>query len=193
MKIIGVGLNKTGTTTLGECLKHWNYTHCSYTLKAFHFWRDQQKEELIQFASRFDSFEDWPWPLCYRELDAAFPGSKFILTTRKTPEIWFDSLCKHADRTGPTEFRKVIYGHEMPHNHEKHHLAFYHRHNEEVRNYFAERPTDFIELCWENGHGWKQLSGFLDKPIPTVPFPHANKRPTQRTLLQRVIGKLSNK
>ena len=24
MKIVGVGLNKTGTKTLGTCLRHWN-------------------------------------------------------------------------------------------------------------------------------------------------------------------------
>ena len=33
-------------------------------------------------VDRFDAFEDNPWPVLYKELDARFPGSKFILTRR---------------------------------------------------------------------------------------------------------------
>ncbi len=32
MKVFGIGLNKTGTTTLGLCLQHWGFRHKSYDL-----------------------------------------------------------------------------------------------------------------------------------------------------------------
>ncbi|MGF1572832.1 MAG: sulfotransferase [Sumerlaeia bacterium] len=176
MKIIGVGLNKTGTTTLGQCLKFWGNTHCSWSTPAFELWRDNKHAELIEFARNYTSFEDWPWPLIYRELDEAFPGSKFILTRRSTPEVWFESLCLHAERTGPTEFRRVIYGYAMPHEHAEHHIHIYLKHNQAVRDYFAPRPQDFLEVCWEEGDEWSGLAKFLGKKIPNRLFPHANKR-----------------
>ena len=37
----------------------------------------------IEEAGKFDALQDVPWAALYRELDAAYPGSKFILTVRK--------------------------------------------------------------------------------------------------------------
>jgi hypothetical protein len=43
-----------------------------------------------------------------------------------------------------------------------------------VIDYFSNRDN-FLIICFEKGHGWKELCRFLDKPIPSVPFPHVNK------------------
>lgn len=189
MKIVGVGLNKTGTSTLGVCMKHWGMKHMSCSREALELWHTRDFEALLRWVENCDSFEDWPWPLLYREIDAAFPGTKFILTRRKDPAIWFKSLCKHADRTGPTDFRKRIYGHAMPHKFREEHIEFYLRHNDGVRQYFRDRPGDFIEVCWEQGDGWEALSGFLGLPCPKIPFPHANKTPTFRDKLRATYGR----
>ena len=177
MKIIGIGLNKTGTTTLGVCLRQWGFKHISCNKEAFDLWKTGDYPALLKWVEAFDSFEDWPWPLIYREIDQAFPGCKFILTRRKDEKTWFKSLCKHAERTGPTEFRKRIYGYEMPEGHEAEHIRFYRAHNEAVRTYFEQRPGDLLEVCWEEGDGWRELAGFLGYPLPDIPFPHANKTP----------------
>lgn len=81
-KVVGVGLNKTGTSTLGVCLRHWGFRHTSVSKEAFALWRSGGAAALKREVRRFDSFEDWPWALMYREIDAAYPGSKFILTRR---------------------------------------------------------------------------------------------------------------
>lgn len=175
MKIIGVGLNKTGTTTLGECLRYWGYRHQSFSPLAFDLYVRGRCSEVLAYAGEFDSFDDWPWPLLYPQLDEAFPNSLFILTTRASAEAWYRSLCRHADRTGPTRFRTYVYGHAMPHGHRSEHIALYERHNWSVRQYFQGRPQHLLEVCWENGDGWQQLAAFLRKPIPSVPFPHLNK------------------
>jgi hypothetical protein len=179
MKVIGIGLNKTGTTTLGVCLKHWGLKHISCSKDAFDLWRREDYPSLLEWIGQYDSFEDWPWPLFYREIDKAYPDAKFILTRRKNPKSWFKSLCKHAERTGPTEFRKYIYGYEMPHGHEREHIRYYTEHNDAVRDYFKDRPRDFLEVCWEEGDGWDQLAPFLGLEKPSVSFPHANKSPSR--------------
>ncbi|MGH8497203.1 MAG: sulfotransferase [Methylococcales bacterium] len=190
MKTVGVGLNRTGTSTLGVCLQHWGMKHISCNREALELWREQDVAALLQWVAQYDSFEDWPWPLLYREIDAAFPGTKFILTRRKDPTIWFKSLGKHADRTGPTDFRKYIYGHAMPHKFREQHIRFYLRHNDSVRQYFRDRPDDFIEVCWEEGDGWEELSRFLGLAHPKIPIPHANKSPTLQDKMEVLYGRL---
>lgn len=175
MKVVGIGLNKTGTTSLGACLQHWGYRHISHSHEAFLLWRDGDINGLLEWVSRYDSFEDWPWPLVYREIDAAFPGTKFILTRRKNPDVWFTSLCKHAELTGPTDFREAIYGYAMPKGHKAEHIRMYNQHLEAVRDYFKDRPNDFLEVCWEEGDGWKELGEFLGLQPPGIAFPHLNQ------------------
>jgi hypothetical protein len=177
MKIVGVGLNKTGTKTLRTCLLYWGFRHLSYSKDAFDSWRHGRYDDLLALVDAYDSFEDWPWPLIFRQIDEKFPNTKFVLTRRKDAETWFSSLCKHADRTGPTDFRKSIYGFEMPHAHKTEHVQFYENHIESVRNYFRNRPADLLEVCWEEGDQWERLSGFLGFDCPKIPFPHANKSP----------------
>lgn len=176
MKIIGIGLNKTGTKTLGECFTILGYNHhISCNGVAFNLWRKGSTDELMKIASVYDTFEDWPWPLLYREFDKYFPGSKFILTTRKNSETWYKSLCNHSIHTGPTEYRKAIYGEYMPHDSKDKHIKFYESYNQTIRDYFHERPQDCLEVCWETGDDWSILCSFLNLPIPNIPFPHTNK------------------
>lgn len=186
MKVLGIGLNRTGTTTLGVCLRHWGFNHRACDHAAFELWRTGRYDELLSVVRQYDSFEDWPWPLIYREIDEAFPGTKFILTRRKDPQTWFDSLCRHAERIGPTDYRESIYGHAMPHGHREEYIAFYERHNEAVRAYFRDRPDDFLEVCWEQGDGWDELSSFLGLQRPDLPFPHANQTPRTPVAVERL-------
>jgi len=174
-KIFGIGLNKTGTKTLGECFKILGYNHKSYDYELLEKLFNGEKENVLKITEKFDSFEDWPWPLLYKELYDKYPDAKFILTIRKTPEIWFESLCKHSIRTGPTLARKFVYGFEMPQHNKKEHIEFYNKHNFEVINYFSNKPNRLLIACWENGNAWKEISDFLKLPTPLENFPHENK------------------
>lgn len=187
MKIVGIGLNKTGTSSLGVCMKTWGLRQFWFSPEAFDLWREKNIEGLLSMAERFDSFEDWPWPLVYREFDQRYPGSKFILTRRMSADAWFASLCKHAARTGPTRFREAIYGYAMPDGHKEEHIRFYQNHLLAVRSYFANRPGDLLEVCWEEGDGWQKLSSYLGLPDPGIPFPHAEKSPPKSSgLMERM-------
>jgi hypothetical protein len=169
-------LNKTGTTTLGVCgrMLGMRTTSCDRALLKDVVLRNDLSG-LYEKAESYDLFEDWPYPLVYKELDEAFPGSKFILTVRKSEQAWLSSLSKHSLRTHPLWHSRVfVYGHRYPFGFEEEYLNVYRRHNELVRSYFADRPDDFIELCWEAGDSWEKLCSFLGCPAPEVPFPHAN-------------------
>lgn len=175
-KIFGVGLNKTGTTTLRYCglALGLKCKGCDRgLLKAF---RQNHLDPIRESVAHFDLFEDWPWPLAYQQLDQWFPGSKFILTVRQNEHKWLESLKSHAMRSRPfLHCRKLAYGHGYPQGHEADFLAFYQRHNQAIRDYFAQRPDDFLEICWENGDGFDRLCTFLELPIPQVEVPHLKK------------------
>jgi hypothetical protein len=179
-KVLGVGMNKTGTTTLAHALRILGYApHQTYDLKATQKWASGKTEELLDLYEDKIVFEDFPWPLMYREFYSRYPDAHFILTTRRSEEAWFNSLVKHAERTGPTEMRKLVYGHEMPLEDREKHLAVYRNHNQEVRSFFEAKPeAQFIEVCWEEGHGWPELCTFLEQPVPEQPFPHMNAKPS---------------
>ena len=87
MKVFGIGLNRTGTSTLGACFNHFGFNHLSLDRNSFENYKKQDFHSIYNRIEKFDSFEDWPWPLIYKEIDKRFPDSKFILTLRKTPEI----------------------------------------------------------------------------------------------------------
>ena len=177
MKVFGIGLNKTGTTTLGKCGEILGYRCFSGNrslLKDIILQKDFNR--IKETVKQNDLFEDWPWPLIYKELDEMYPNSKFILTVRRNEQVWLESLKQHSLRTRPfLHSRKLAYGYNFPTHKEKEHIEFYRKHNESVRNHFAGREEDFIEICWESGDDFTKLCNFLGREIPNLAIPHANK------------------
>lgn len=178
-KIFGIGWAKTGTTTLGTCFEILGYDHQPQDLKLV---ADVGRGDLSRIFDRVrhkDTFEDWPWLLLYRELDRAFPGSRFVLTRRNSDQ-WVKSyrnmLANQGDATEEmNEIRRILYGLPFPNVTEAQLIERYERHNAEVLEYFRDRPDDLLVVDWAAGAGWPELCGFLGKPIPGKPFPHANK------------------
>ena len=111
-KVFVIGLNKTGTTSLGKALKILGYRHiCCHRIELIEDIIIQKNfDRIYEIADQYDAFEDWPWPLAYRELSQKYPDAKFILTMRKSPEVWFKSLFHHAKLYPSTKHRKLIYG-----------------------------------------------------------------------------------
>lgn len=191
-KVIGVGFHKTGTTTLGHSLQLLGYKHISYSREAFLLYHASETSAVLALMTYFDSFEDWPWPLLYQEIYERFPDSKFILTTRINEEIWFASLAGHVNR-GPSEpfpYRRYIYGYENPEDNKQAHIETYLQHNQAVREFFADKQGSFLEVCWEKGDGWQELCSFLDQEIPNLPFPHSNRTPGKRTVIQKLFKRM---
>lgn len=196
-KVLGVGWAKTGTTTLGESLQLLGYRHQSRNFDLV----DQdlstpEKAEIRAAASEHDSFDDWPWLLLYREFDAWFPGTRFILTVRNSSS-WIRSYRAQLARVPESELwnrrRRLLYGLPFPAVSDDALIERYERHNAEILDYFRTRPKDLLVVDWSRGHGWDEVCGFLRLPIPRAAFPHANRAPRRslgrglRNLLRRKL------
>ena len=193
MKVFGIGLNKTGTSSLGRFFQNNGYKmHEDYSClkiqlaKNLITKKDMKKSELIlDIVENADVFEDWPWPLIYKQCLERYPDAKFILTVRDSPEQWFDSLYHHCKRLGPTRQIKAIYGHYTPNNStKKDFIEYYTRHNKEVVEFFSDKPGKLLILPTSMDNDKKadkiiahvcfddhQASKFTNKK-----FPVANKR-----------------
>jgi Sulfotransferase domain len=166
MKIFGIGLSRTGTTSL-------TFAFSQLGLRAHHFPRNR---ELIAAA---DAATDTPVAAWYRELDVMYPGSKFILTLRRLP-VWLDSCAalwqssSHLFDEFTREIHRQLYGRE-----DFDRVAFtiaYARHQADVLGHFEGRDEDLLlfDLC--GGEGWEVLCPFLGMEVPSTPFPRRNVR-----------------
>lgn len=177
-KVFGIGWAKTGTTTLGRCLKILGYKHMSQRLDLIDAYASNDLPTLLGVAAQADSFEDWPWILLFRELDEAFPGSRFILTTRESG-LWLRSYRNMLQNQGlATEemnrIRCTLYGLNFPEVPDADLLERFERHNREVQDYFAGRDS-LLVVDWEKGHDWTEICRFLGTHCPDKEFPHENR------------------
>jgi hypothetical protein len=186
-KIFGIGMHKTATTSLHHALQALGYDswHWSGAHQAKAIWREMNNEGYSRTLDRYHAASDLPIPRLYRQLDAAYPGSKFILTMRGD-DAWIDAVKRHFDpslnpmRAGwnndpfTNRIHTIMYG--RPDFDAETFLARYRRHNDEVREHFRHRPDDLLVMHMEDGGArWPELCGFLGVPIPEgMDYPRAN-------------------
>ena len=126
---------------------------------------------------------DLPIPALYDKLDKAYPGSKFILTTRPDGK-WLNSVQKHFDEHfNPVRegWGRDVFSHRI-HNEiygrtdfdAETFLAAYKKHNAAVLEYFKDRPNDLLVMNMDKNAGWESLCTFLGKPVPSEPYPVRN-------------------
>lgn len=178
-KVFVIGFQRTGTTSVGAALETLGYhlggSFGSGSPLQLPLSQEKLASAARSFALRADAFADNPWPVVFREMDAAFPGSKFILT-RRDPASWIDSMVRHyGEETDPV--RSFIYGQGAPAGHETEYLCRYQRHVDDVLGFFAQRPGDLLVLNLDRWT-WDDLCGFLEKPAPHRPLPHVVKPET---------------
>lgn len=156
VKVFGIGLNKTGTTTLGFCMKQLGYKHLSHSETNSELYYNQKFTELMNIARKYNSLEDLPWPLLYKQLASEFPEAKFILTVRSSPEKWYKSFYWHSLKLPPKEnYHNLIYGYKYCLGKKPYYLDFYNSHNSQVIKYFESQPERLLVVCWE------EISNFL--------------------------------
>jgi Sulfotransferase domain len=183
-RVFGIGMHKTATTSLHHALMilglnsaHWKSAHWAKAI-----WEEMNTWGKSLTLEKSYALCDLPIPLLYRQLDAAYPGSKFILTIRDEAR-WLQSVEKHwslehnkfrvAWDTDPFSHRihRELYGQKG--FDADLFLARYRRHNLEVREYFKDRPEDLLVMDMDQNAGFPELCQFLDLPVPSVPYPKA--------------------
>lgn len=90
-KIFCVGRNKTGTTSLQHALLDLGISVGDQRAAEELACRDYHRGEfagIIAYCRTAQAFQDTPfsYPHTYRHVDAAYPGSRFILSIRDDPE-----------------------------------------------------------------------------------------------------------
>jgi hypothetical protein len=193
-RIFGIGLHKTATTSLHKAFQilgfdslHWGRGEAPLIWQQMNDVRVEPNERGVpRYISRSKTLErfyaacDLPIPLFYRELDKAYPGSKFILTvraeeqwlksverlwdpeynsTRKLWDIYPISNTLHKALYGRTDFDAETM------------LKRYRLHNAAVREYFKGRDDLLVMEAANRFCEWDMLCDFLDKPVPSVPYP----------------------
>lgn len=172
-KVFCIGFHKTGTTSLGSALSRLGYrvtgpngVHDPNIATNVYV----MARKLVQ---KYDAFQDNPWPVIFREMDAEWPGSKFILTWRD-PEKWIRSQVEHFG-SQCTPMREWIYGVGCPKGNEDIYVQRYERHNVDVIEYFRDRPSDLLVLDIDkNELNWERICDFLGLEIPDASFPVKN-------------------
>ncbi len=174
-KVFGIGLSKTGTTSLYAALATLGYRSGTFRhMQRLGLAEWVQGDFSHDYLEQFDAVTDLPIGCYFRELDARYPDSKFILTTREI-EAWLTSIGRQfSANPNPTPFnrdtRMLAYGFSVFNG-----PAFrraYLRHVKDVREHFSARPESLLELDVFNGDGWEEICEFLDRPIPDTPFPN---------------------
>lgn len=178
-KIFGIGLSRSGTSSLTEALKTLGYS-------AVHF------PTSLDQVRRHDAATDTTIADNFERLDQFFPGSKFIYTIR-AKEPWLKSCERFWLLMQPrfdgsfflTELHKQLYG--TPTFDRAKFSEAYDRHRERVQRFFLARPNDLLETSFDaTPNPWDPLCHFLRKTPPRQVFPHSH----EMSLIESCIGRL---
>lgn len=201
-KVFAIGDNKTGTTSLKIAMENLGYVvgmqrPAERMLKD---WTMRDFRKIVKHSRTGEFFQDFPYskPYTFVVLDHEFPGSKFILTIRDSPDQWYGSLSKfHARKWGkngriptredlqeanylwkgrPWESNRAIYDtpDNDPYNREIL-IKNYSDYNNSVCEYFRHRPQDLLILNVAERGAYKKLTMFLGKKVEQENFPWENK------------------
>jgi len=203
-KIFCIGQNKTGTTSLEKSLSLFGFKMGNQSISevlGLDWLIDKNAERIINYCYTADAFQDAPFsfPGLYKELDKAFPNSKFILTVRGSPDEWFKSLVKFhtnlfsSDPIRPPnaddlnnatycykgyafEILSLLYGYpKISLYDESAYKNYYIADNDEKRTYFKDRPNDFIEINLAIKDDFRRLCEFLIVETNINSFPWLNR------------------
>lgn len=185
-KVFVIGLSRTGTTTMNATLKSLGYC-------AVH-WRNPLSLSILgkEDWGLYDAFSDISVAAQFELLYEQYPNAKFIYTCRPE-ESWVASVQRHYNRglgvSHPYELREKhrssrfagVAGEVEKELYCAHKTWAEARraHDDRVQRFFQDKPkSKFLRFSVFEGHGWNELCRFLDKPLPSRPFPHANRART---------------
>jgi len=201
-KFFCIGANKTGTTSLERAFKELGFIVGNQrkaellSLKCI----AENYQPLLNYCKTAEVFQDVPFSFLdtYKLLDIHFPNSKFILTVRDSSEQWYQSLTKfHVKRFGEEKIlsweevkkidyvskewvykiRQHVYGltdKDNPYDKEKL-ITYYEKRNQEIINYFKNRPNDLLIINLSQPNAYKKFCDFIGVPSEKNEFPWENK------------------
>ncbi|GLJ32263.1 hypothetical protein SUGI_0649340 [Cryptomeria japonica] len=191
LKVIGVGLCRTGTYSLRGVLNMLGFPcyHYSEMRKnnQINLWLDILSGKSEDWKSAFSGYMatvDFPSITVYRKLMELCPEAKIILTVRDT-QTWYESVKDTVYRAYNTpgdqspsqlvlsrlKMWEGLFGGRFEDR--EYAMSVYEAHVESVKNYVPAHKL----LVFNLKEGWLPLCNFLGVPLPPAdtPFPHLNK------------------
>lgn len=176
-KLFGIGLPRTGTTSLAVALNSVGIP----TLHGAYEMFPDPLELSHPIYQKFRGFVDTPFYLLFEKANLRFPDCKFIFTTRKL-DRWLEScasLWKVMTATFPPDhpvwvYVTITFG---SYTFDPKRLAIvYHRHQDSVNHFFSTLdPSRYLTIDLdETVRPWIPLARFLGIAEPTISYPHSN-------------------
>ncbi len=180
--VFGIGLSKTGTTSLSDALGLLGY-------RAFHLppiAKAGPGGRIVMdwpwWVYRFDALTDLTVAVLYRELADTFPKAQFIYTHRAM-DPWLDSCRRHftpalaqlrvdQGQAYLNDLCDAFYGSHV--FDAARYRAAYEAHDAAVHAFFASRRP-LLKIDVTAGDGWQQVCPFLGVATPDAAFPVSNR------------------
>jgi hypothetical protein len=204
LKVIGAGFGRTGTLSLKLALEELGLGPCYHMVETIAhlehdaMWLALAKGEANDWRPILEGYAstvDWPAVMIWKELAAAYPEAKIVLTVRD-PESWYRSAAATifarmreasdaeilrargvADAIDPIRRRHMAMINAVVVEQsfdgsleEANAISAFNAHNDEVRRLV---PPERL-LVYEVGQSWEPLCSFLGLPVPATPFPRVN-------------------
>lgn len=194
MKVFSAGFGRTGTLSLKLALEEIGFGPCHHMKEVLEngpvqvpLWH-QAADGTADFAAIYNGYNsavDWPSAAFWRELAAAYPDAKIILSTRSA-ESWYSSFSETilasllARESWPppavawlTMVTKVVIDRSLGGRTDKDGVIAAFRAQEAAVK--AEIPSSRL-LVHTAKDGWEPLCDFLGVPVPATPYPRTNSK-----------------
>jgi hypothetical protein len=211
LQVIGAGFGRTGTLSMREALVRLGFGPCAHMRENFEhperfaMWAEVLRRkgtgepiDWCPLLAGFRAIVDWPGAYFWRELTAAHPNAKVILTVRD-PERWYDSIqatiFSLPDEQSSALVRDIVSSRTFNDrlSDRAHCQGVFTQHNDAVRAMIAPDRL----LVFEVKQGWEPLCAFLDVSVPKdEPFPRVNEAASfhdeeRREMRERAIRTLA--
>jgi hypothetical protein len=188
LKVIGAGFGRTGTDSMREALSILGFGPCHHMFEVTAHpvqkerWRAFVKGAPADWPSLFEGYAscvDWPSAHYWRELVAAYPKARVVLTWR-SPKSWWESYQKtilqvmltseDRESLGIALVAEQVFGGRP--DDRAHVMALY---EANVADVMATVPAERL-LVHRLGDGWGSLCAHLGVATPDQPYPDRNAR-----------------
>ncbi|MEO3431234.1 sulfotransferase family protein [Pelagibius sp. CAU 1746] len=194
LSVIGAGFGRTGTLSLKGALEQLGFGPCHHMAEVFAHpeqipaWKQATAGAAVDWDELLAGYRatvDWPSAYFWRELAAAYPEAKVLLSTRDV-DSWYASFSntilkliaakdeitvppvRAALEMGAPLVSTKVFGDRA--DDPEHAKAVFRAHEAEVRRTI---PAERL-LVFDVREGWAPLCAFLAVPVPDGPFPRLN-------------------
>lgn len=204
MKVLALGLGRTGTASLRDALKILGYTDTYHMMSASVenppdclCWQDAfaakyegrgtfGRKQWDALLGHCQAVCDWPAVAFSKELVEAYPEAKVIITTRDV-DSWHKSVLKTVNWRANDPELKTLANFDWSAGLYQPMLAnfwkyfFYNDFENRGKERFDDYYNEIRELVpagelleYRVSSGWRPLCEYLEVPIPDVEFPRSN-------------------